>query len=129
MAFQPGLYALRVYSEMSKSSRMKRRCTTLKVAIIGGFNFQRYEELNNKQEGLKLCFHDGKPRQRNKKKMESMINDADYVIIVQSVCSHSSMWDAKAVAKKCNKTIYYAHKQSLTSILNTIQKQHEGNTA
>lgn len=97
----------------------------MKISIIGGYNLERYGEPLSKVENMVIRFHDGRPKRRNKKCMEILIKDADYVIIVQSVCSHSSMWDAKAVAKKCKKKVYYAHKQGLASILNTIESQHK----
>lgn len=101
----------------------------MRIAIVGGHNFQRYIESINTVENVEICFHDGIPKRKNKKCLEILIRDADYVIIVQAVCSHNSMWDAKAVAKKLHKTVFYAYKQSLSSILNTIENKHQSKTA
>lgn len=93
----------------------------MRVAIVGGYNQGTYEKLLKKMGNVEFQFHNGKPRHNNKRALENMIKDADCVIIVQSACSHMSMWDAKDAAKKCNKTVYYAKGIGLSSVLNTIE--------
>ncbi|WP_425803872.1 DUF2325 domain-containing protein [Desulfitobacterium sp. Sab5] len=88
----------------------------MRIAIVGGQNFRRYSESTTKVENVEIY-------------RKKIIRDADYVIIVQAVCSHNSMWDAKAVAKRFQKTVYYAYKQSLSSILNSIESKHKRKTA
>ncbi len=101
----------------------------MKLAIIGGYNFERHSKSMGKLKNIELRFHDGVPKKNNKKVLENLIKDTDCVIIVQMVCSHSSMWDAKDVARKYNKKIYYSQAKGLASVLSMIEREHGIRTA
>ncbi len=94
----------------------------MRVAIVGGYNQETYEKLFKKLGHVQLLFHNGKPKHNNKKSLDNIIKDADYVVIVQSACSHMSMWDAKNVAKKRKKPIYYTKGIGLSSFISNISE-------
>ncbi|HHY27913.1 MAG TPA: DUF2325 domain-containing protein, partial [Desulfitobacterium dehalogenans] len=86
---------------------------------------ERHSKSIGKLKNIELRFHDGVPRRNNKKLLENIIKGADCVIIVQMVCSHLSMWDAKDVARKCNKKVYYSQAKGLASVLSLIEKEND----
>jgi len=95
----------------------------MRVAIVGGHNQDTYGKIFKRVGQVEIHFHDGIPKKNNKRNMESLIRDVDYVIIVQSACSHASMWDAKEVAKKCNKEVYFSRGLGLSSIVDRIARR------
>lgn len=101
----------------------------MRIAIVGGNNPERYEESISEVGNVEIRFHDGIPQRNNKKSMEILIKNADYVIIMQAACSHNSMRDAKAAAKKCHKTVYYSRTFGLSSLLRMLEKQLVSYTA
>ena len=101
----------------------------MKIAVVGGNNPDRYGESIKDVGDVEILFHDGYQRRKNKKSLEMIIKAVDYVIIVQAACSHNSMWDAKAAAKKCHKTVYYFRTFGRSSLIQLLEKQHICKTA
>lgn len=101
----------------------------MRVAIVGGYNQDTYEKLLKKIGPVDINFFDGIPKKNNKRILEILIKDVDYVIIVQGACSHTSMWNAKEAAKKLNKAVYYARGLGLSAIINAIERKVKINSA
>jgi hypothetical protein len=93
----------------------------MRIAIIGGHNQDTYGKLFKRMGQVEIHFHDGIPKKNNKRSMETLIRDVDYIIIVQGACSHTSMWDAKEAAKKCNKEVLYTKGIGISSMVNRIR--------
>lgn len=98
----------------------------MRVAIVGGHNQDTYGKIFKKVGQVEIHFHDGIPKKNNKRNLEHLIKDVDYVIIVQGACSHTSMWDAKEAAKKCKKEVYFPRRLGLSSVVEQIAKQSCG---
>ncbi|UWG97053.1 DUF2325 domain-containing protein [Dehalobacter sp. DCM] len=95
----------------------------MKIAIIGGFNIGAFSRESELMANNQIRCHDGYPKKRNKKVLNNLIRDSDYVIIVQDACSHLSMWEAKESVKKYKKNVCYSRSHGLATITKTIEKE------
>lgn len=101
----------------------------MKIAIIGGFNLEAFSKESKLMMSNQIRCHDGFPRKRNKKILDNLIRDSDYVIIIQDACSHMSMWEAKDSIKKYKKNVCYSKSHGLSTIAQTIEKELESRSA
>ncbi|HHY28907.1 MAG TPA: DUF2325 domain-containing protein [Desulfitobacterium dehalogenans] len=97
----------------------------MRIAIVGGQNHNQetYGKLLKKAGQVEIHFYDGIPKKHNKKNLEKLIKDVDFVIVILGACSHASMWDVKKAAKKCDKELLFSRGIGISSIVNQITGQ------
>lgn len=103
----------------------------MRIAIIGGQNHNQitYEKLLERVGSVEIDFYDGIPKKHNKRNIEVLIRNVDYVIVILGACSHASMWDAKKAAKKCHKEVLFSKGIGISSVINQITREVRGATA
>lgn len=95
------------------------------VVVIGShtkLNFENIARVEEK-EPLKFIHYNARNKKKNgKKDVEKFVKMADFIILQTNACSHQSMWDARELAKKHNKPIYYNRGLGATRAVKKIKE-------
>lgn len=98
----------------------KKEVTELStVLIIGGFNQKGYEEMGKKKGNMDILFHNGIIKRQSTSVFEKLVKKADCVVLIQSACSHNTMWEVKKLSKKYSVPVTYPRNRGLSEVINS----------
>jgi len=89
------------------------------VLIIGGFNQKGYEEMGKKKGNMDILFHNGIIKRQCTSVFEKLVKKADCVVLIQSSCSHKTMWEVKKLSKKYPVPVTYPRNRGLSEVINS----------
>jgi hypothetical protein len=95
------------------------------VAVIGSHTKLNFEDIARVEKKLQFRFvhYNARIKKKNgKRDIEMIIKMADFVILLTNACSHQSMWDARELAKKYNKPIYYNRGLGATRAIEKVKE-------
>ncbi|MGD6961539.1 DUF2325 domain-containing protein [Fictibacillus phosphorivorans] len=92
------------------------------ILIIGGFNKNAYQELGKKKGNYNVLFHDGIIKRKCTSVFEKLIKQADCVVLLQSACSHKTMWEVKQLSKKYSTPVSYPRSRGVSGAINSASE-------